>query len=332
MSRGLARTGTRARVAAAVAIFVSLPAAAMAQAGAGGSGCLDRDGDLYGEGCALGADCDDSDTAVSPAAPERCDGRDNDCNGHIDDGAGCAAAPPAPGPVSVPAGEYTVGSEAGRGHADEWPPHPVRLEAFEVDRTEVTNAAYRACVEAGACTLPVQEGSATRERYFADERFDAYPMIHVTFDQAARYCAWAGGRLPTEAEWEAAARGPGREPRTYPWGEAEPDCTLANFGGPGGCAGDTDEVGRRPEGASPFGAHDMAGNVWEWTADWYDSMYYQESPTDDPAGPAAGSHRSIRGGCWESGVDSLRVSCRNAALPSAAERNIGFRCVYDEER
>jgi serine/threonine-protein kinase len=232
--------------------------------------------------------------------------------------------------VRVPAGSYTVGSEVGTGHSDEWPPHQVRLDGFRLDRTEVTNSAYRACVEAGRCSPPRLEGSATRETYFSDPHFDAYPVIHVTWQQAQLYCAWRGGRLPTEAEWEAAARGPGREPRAYPWGNAEPDCTLANFGGPGGCAGDTDEVGRRPAGASPFGAEDMAGNVWEWTSDWYDPFYYGESAPEDPRGPDAGSHRTIRGGCWESGIDSLRVSCRGAELPSAAERNVGFRCTYEE--
>jgi formylglycine-generating enzyme required for sulfatase activity len=294
-----------------------------------GTGCRDGDGDLYGEGCALGPDCDDSDGSVSPAATERCDGRDNDCDGAIDDLAGCDVAPPSSEPVVVPAGQYTMGSEIGEGHRDEWPPHQVDLDRFVVDRTEVTNGAYQQCVEAGACAAPAEAGSATRDEYYEDPEYEAYPVIHVTWQQAQQYCQWRGGRLPTEAEWEATARGPGDQPRQYPWGDLEPDCSLANFGGPGGCAGDTDEVGRRPAGASPFGALDMAGNVWEWTNDWYDSLYYNTSPEDDPQGPASGSHRVIRGGCWESGVDSLRVSCRNAALPSAAQRNIGFRCAYD---
>jgi len=293
------------------------------------AGCVDNDGDLYGQGCGLGKDCDDSDGAVSPAGVETCDGRDNDCNGRVDDASGCEAeAVDTDARVQVPGGQFTIGSEVGLGHQDEWPPHPVALEGFELDRTEVTNADYRACVEAGICSEPQSSGSATREDYFTDSSFDAYPVIHVSHGQARRFCAYQGGRLPTEAEWEAAARGQG-EPRTYPWGDQEPDCTLANFGGPGGCSGDTDEVGRRPDGASPHGALDMAGNVWEWTSDWYDPMYYGGSPTEAPRGPAAGSHRVIRGGCWESGVDSLRVTCRNAALPRSAQRNIGFRCVYN---
>jgi formylglycine-generating enzyme required for sulfatase activity len=301
-----------------------------APAAPSGSGCSDRDGDWYGEGCALGGDCNDSDPAISPAAVEVCDGRDNDCDGLSDNAAPCTGRPVEQDQVAVPDDEFTIGSELGEGNRDEWPPHRVRIDGFRIDRTEVTNATYRACVDAGRCSPLAEEGSATRDDYSTNPRYDAFPVIQVTWEQAQQLCRWRGGRLPTEAEWEAAARGPGQEPRPYPWGDREPDCTLANFGGPRGCSGDTDEVGRRPAGASPYGAHDMAGNVWEWTSDWYDSRYYWQSPDADPRGPSAGSHRVIRGGCWESGIDSLRVSCRNAAEPGSAERNIGFRCAYDE--
>jgi len=133
-------------------------------------------------------------------------------------------------------------------------------------------------------------------------------VIHVSWKQATQFCAFAGGRLPSEAEWERAAAG-SDAPRTYPWGNSPPDCTKANFAG---CVGDTDRVGRRVEGQSPYGAFDMAGNVWEWTADWYDAGYYS------------------RGGCWASGANSLRTTCRKAELPGLWAPNVGFRCVYPE--
>jgi formylglycine-generating enzyme required for sulfatase activity len=228
----------------------------------------------------------------------------------------------------VPAGEFVMGVDPGVGHRDERPQHVVKLDAYRIDRLEVTNAEYRACVQFGVCTPPSPRDSLTRQGYFDSAQFDAYPAIHVSWFQARDYCAWKGGRLPTEAEWEKAARGPAPDERTYPWGETPPDCKRANFGGPAGCLGDTDEVGRRPAGASPFGLLDMAGNVWEWTTDWYDSLYYARSPKENPRGPTHGSHKVVRGGCWMSDPDSLRVTCRQAELPSTRAPNVGFRCAY----
>ncbi|HEY3446389.1 MAG TPA: SUMF1/EgtB/PvdO family nonheme iron enzyme [Myxococcales bacterium] len=233
------------------------------------------------------------------------------------------AEPAAPaGPVHVPAGRFAMGSESGA--ADEKPVHAVAVAAFDLDRTEVTNARYAACVAAGACRPPQLSSSNKRAHYFDDPAFADYPVVFVDHERASAFCAFAGGRLPTEAEWELAARGT-RDSRTYPWGEAKPDCARANMLG---CVGDTDRVGIRPAGASPYGLLDMAGNVWEWTADWYDARFYDKSPKADPQGPAVGHLKVARGGCWLSGGDSLRSTCRKAELPSTWAYNIGFRCAY----
>ena len=224
--------------------------------------------------------------------------------------------------VHVPAGSFLMGSEAGA--ADEKPVHRVHGSAFVMDRYEVTNARYQACVNAGACAAPALSSSNARPHYFDNSAFADYPVIHVSWKQATQFCAFAGGRLPSEAEWERAAAG-SDAPRTYPWGDSAPDCTKANFAG---CVGDTDRVGRRVAGQSPYGAFDMAGNVWEWTADWYDAGYYSRSPSRDPVGPDSGTLKVMRGGCWISGENSLRTTCRKAELPGLWAPNVGFRCVY----
>jgi formylglycine-generating enzyme required for sulfatase activity len=200
-----------------------------------------------------------------------------------------------------------------------------------LDRYEVTNRRYGECVKAGACTPPSLASSHLRKNYFGNPEFADYPVIFVSWKQANAFCQHAGGRLPTEAEWEKTAKGASPSLRVYPWGNEPADCSKANFGGPGSCIGDTDRVGRRPAGASPFGALDMAGNVWEWTADWYDAGYYAKSPASDPKGPEQGRLKVMRGGCWLSGTDSLRVSCRKAELPQSWAYNVGFRCAYPGE-
>jgi formylglycine-generating enzyme required for sulfatase activity len=224
--------------------------------------------------------------------------------------------------VAVPAGSFQMGSTTGA--LDEQPVHKVTGPAFQIDRTEVTNGRYAQCVSAGACSAPALQSSATRRQYFGDARFQDFPVIQVSWTQASQFCAWTGGRLPTEAEWERAARGTS-DARTYPWGDSTPDCTKANFAG---CVGDTDRVGQRPAGQSPYGVQDMAGNVWEWTADWYDASYYTRSPESNPQGPETGSLKVMRGGCWVSGTASLRSTCRKAELPGTWAPNVGFRCAY----
>jgi serine/threonine-protein kinase len=224
--------------------------------------------------------------------------------------------------VDVPAGTFLMGS--GTGAADEAPVHRVSGSAFAMDRYEVTNARFAACVQAGSCSPPALASSFKRPAYFGASEFADYPVIHVSWAQADAFCTWAGGRLPSEAEWERAARGTA-DARIFPWGDSTPDCSKANFTG---CVGDTDRVGRRPAGQSPCGAFDMAGNVWEWTADWYEAGYYSRSPDHDPVGPDIGHLKVMRGGCWVSGANSLRATCRKAELPGLWAPNVGFRCFY----
>jgi eukaryotic-like serine/threonine-protein kinase len=239
----------------------------------------------------------------------------------------CIAAAPgdASAPIVVPDGLFLMGSEDGA--ADEQPVHPVTVKTFAIDRDEVTNGRYRECVEAGVCSPPALATSHQRASYFADPRYADFPVIFVSWYQADTFCRFAGGRLPSEAEWEKAARGASPSLRTYPWGDEPPDCTRANYAG---CVGDTDKVGQRPAGQSPYGVMDMAGNVWEWVADWYDPDYYRGDQFINPDGPADGMLKVMRGGCWESGASSLRVSCRKAELPRAWAENVGLRCAYDQ--
>ena len=181
--------------------------------------------------------------------------------------------------VLVPAGEFMMGSM--NGNSDEIL-KVVYIDDFYIDLTEVTNIMYTICVHEGGCQPPFMNGSFSREDYYGNPLYDDYPVIYVNWDQATAYCEWRGTRLPTEAEWEKAALG--TERRTYPWGE-EIDCTKANFNL---CVGDTSQVGSYPDGHSPYGLQDMAGNVAEWVADWYSDYYYSISPYENPQGPDSG--------------------------------------------
>ena len=222
--------------------------------------------------------------------------------------------------IYVPAGEFIMGSEDGEN--DERPQHKVQLDAFHIDKHEVTNAQYKLCVDAGVCNPPSSNRSRSRDSYYGNPAYEDYPVIYVSWHDADAYCRWAGGRLPTEAEWEKAARG--TDGRKYPWGNTW-DASKVNSREAG--PGDTTAVGSYPGGASPFGVLDMAGNVWEWCQDWYDGDYYASSPQHDPQGPGSGEHRVVRGGSWYYLETFVRAADRGRLSPGNGGDLIGFRCV-----
>jgi eukaryotic-like serine/threonine-protein kinase len=220
----------------------------------------------------------------------------------------------------VPAGEFTMGSD--NSGSDEKPVHKVNLDAFWIDQTEVTNAMYAQCVLANECDAPSPVSSATGEFYFGNSEFDNYPVINVSWEDAQTYCLWVDRRLPTEAEWEKAARG--ETAFTYPWGHDAPNNDLLNYNS---AVGDTTEVGTYPDGASPYGTLDMAGNVWEWVADWYSDTYYQRSPSSNPLGPDPGIYRVLRGGSAYHDDFNVRSANRYGDDPTNTNFVVGFRCA-----
>jgi eukaryotic-like serine/threonine-protein kinase len=221
--------------------------------------------------------------------------------------------------VFVPGGEFEMGSE---NHPAEEPVHTVDVDAFWIDQTEVTNALYARCVEEEACLPPERVSSYIRQAYYGNSQYDNYPVTYVNWYDADAYCKWANRRLPTEAEWEKAARG--TDQRIYPWGSQFPGKDMLNFDFN---LGGTVEVGKYPSGASPYGVLDMAGNVSEWVADWYDTQYYSQSPALDPLGPETGKYRVVRGGSWFHNRNFVRATFRFFYEPDSAFVNLGFRCA-----
>ena len=281
---------------------------------------------MWGLSCAQGS----SETPAS--APSGADARSTDTatgvsqdalDTDLPDPPDPACADPACSEVVVAAGAFTMGCNAeadDQCDADEQPPHSVVLSAFAIDRTEVTVGAYRACVDAGVCSPPGDHWPACNGA--VADRSD-HPINCVGFGQARDYCAFVGKRLPTEAEWEKAARGTDR--RVSPWGSHPPVCELVNFAG---CEFSTAPVGSRPRGASPYGALDMAGSVLEWVSDFYDEAYYGVSPGVDPSGAASGFFRVARGGSYYGYPRYLRTSIRDPMDPPfEGDYIVGIRCA-----
>ena len=226
--------------------------------------------------------------------------------------------PPAGAMVSIPAGEFTMGSQDG--DSDERPMHKVQLNAFSIDVYEVTVGQYEEFLRSGEARAPLDWKTMNQSRYHK------LPVANIDWADAVAYCKWAGKRLPTEAEWEKAARG--TDGRLYPWGNDPPTPLHANYGKTGAHNYDALVPGGTLEaGKSPYGVYDMAGNVWEWVSDWYDQDYYTSSPSKNPTGPLQGQSKVIRGGSWGSGAKDLRSSDRDSHLPSARGMGTGFRCA-----
>jgi serine/threonine-protein kinase len=225
----------------------------------------------------------------------------------------------------VPAGEFIMGSDRDSDTGN--PAHRVSLEAFYMDKYEVTNAHYQACATAGVCEPPQYVKSDFRASYYGNEEFDNYPVIYVDWNMAKTYCeTWRGARLPTEAEWEKAARG--TDERSYPWGE-EISCDKANYDGDDSynsfCVGETAEVGQYESGKSPYGLYDMAGNVFEWTSSIHASYPYDAM--DGREALNRGGDRVIRGGAWSEDPNDQQVFYRSWIGPNLSESAIGFRCA-----
>jgi sulfatase modifying factor 1 len=219
--------------------------------------------------------------------------------------------------VVVPAGEFMMGSPTG--DSDEQPAHKVYVETFSMDTYEVTVGQYAAFLQAKGIDPPsdwkTMNQSAHQKR----------PVANVDWADAFAYCKWAGKRLPTEAEWEKAARG--TDDRLYPWGNEAPTPLHANFGkSDWNNHGVLAPIGTFEAGKSPYGIYDMAGNVWEWVNDWYDYNYYKTSPSKNPAGPSSGGTKVIRGGAWNSNPRAMRSANRSLISPTDQGLN-GFRCA-----
>jgi len=229
--------------------------------------------------------------------------------------------------VLIPAGNFSMGSE--EGYLDEKPVHSVYLDAYYIDKYEVTNGLYEICVQMNICRRPINYSSYQRLSYFENQMFANYPVVSVTYEMARAYCEdWRGGRLPTEAEWEKAARGTNAS--TYPWGE-EIRCEYANYRDKN-CerVRDTAPVTSYPQGVSDYGVYNMSGNVWEWVRDWYSPAYYLRSPAENPTGPerpVVGIYYVKRGGSFQKDSLLATTSNREKVDPTNFGSDLGFRCV-----
>jgi formylglycine-generating enzyme len=232
--------------------------------------------------------------------------------------------------VEVPAGSFPMGVPHGDrdGGRDEYPRHDVLVDTFFIDQFEVTHGRYLEFVNATGHRIPQHSKNPTRNLWqggtIAGSLADR-PVINVDWFDAEAYCTWAGKRLPTEAEWEKAAKG--TTDRRFPWGNVEPTNTHVNFNQRWIGEKTLMPVGSYESGKSPFGAYDMAGNVWEWVNDWYDARYYEKSPPKNPRGPETGAKKVLRGAGWQNETPTLRIFTRAGSDPTIRNESTGFRCA-----
>jgi formylglycine-generating enzyme required for sulfatase activity len=218
--------------------------------------------------------------------------------------------------VYIPAGEFMMGQNT---KFIGYKAHKVYLDAYWIDQVDVTNSMYAICVKAGNCKPP-----ARYNHYFDDPKYADYPVVYVTWYAAQIFCAWESGNLPTEAQWEKAARG--LDGRPYPWGTAAPDISLLNFNG------DHEDIASAYDyssGLSPYGLLQMSGNVRQWVSDWYQRNYYAISPYKNPQGPDSGQYKSLRGGGFDDDSDEVKTYYRAYHEPTSAGQDRGFRCVME---
>jgi formylglycine-generating enzyme required for sulfatase activity len=251
--------------------------------------------------------------------------------------AGPAPAPPSdvrgadPAPmVHVPAGPFPMGVPAGDrdGGRDEYPRHEVLLDAYDIDTYEVTHGRYAEFIKATGHRAPQHTKNPARTLWTGSavsESLRDRPVINVDWYDADAYCRWAGKRLPTEAEWEKAARG--TDGRRFPWGNVEPTDKHLNYNQRWQGEKTLMPVGSYEAGKSPYGAYDMAGNVWEWVADWYDPLYYEKSPAANPKGPETGSQKVLRSSGWSVETPLVRIFTRVQSDPLNRNDSTGFRCA-----
>ena len=239
------------------------------------------------------------------------------------DGAPMVLIPEGPFPMGVPHGDR----DGGR---DEYPRHDVFVNNFYIDKFELTNGRYLEFVKATKHRIPQNPKNATRNLWEGDtitESLADRPVVNVDWADAQAYCQWAGKRLPTEAEWEKAAKG--TADRRFPWGNVEPTNKHLNFNQQWIGEKTLMPVGSYELGKSPFGVYDMAGNVWEWVNDWYDAKYYEKSPAKNPTGPETGTKRVLRGSGWQNETPTVRIFTRVDSDPTIRNESTGFRCAVD---
>jgi sulfatase modifying factor 1 len=237
------------------------------------------------------------------------------------DGAPMVLVPAGPFPMGVPAGDR----DGGR---DEYPRHDVMLHAFYIDKFEVTHGQYAEFVQATGHRTPQNPKNSARTLWKDGQPSGSLaerPVINVDWHDADAYCRWAGKRLPTEAEWEKAARG--TDGRRFPWGNVEPTPKHLNYNQQWVGEKTLMPVGSYEPGKSPYGVYDMAGNVWEWVADWYDPFYYEKSPAENPKGPETGSHKVLRSSGWSVETPLVRIFTRVKSDPLNRNDSTGFRCA-----